>query len=188
MAINDPWNKRCGPGGSARRLHHHPERCGERGRNRLDTRGKDVSFARHGSAVIGPYHKCQRQQRNGARCLTSFRQARSGGHRATEAPHSLRRVGSKARGLRPPRPPTKGEPLEPVHLGEGIGKGWLRCGGIGPGSHPFPMPSLNGCVPRAQFFEEGLWWGSRGQSPLAFLATGLANAVWVMTMKGLWNG
>jgi hypothetical protein len=30
------------------------------GRNRLDTRGKDPLFARHGSAVIGPFDKCQR--------------------------------------------------------------------------------------------------------------------------------
>ncbi len=65
---------------------------GTRGRNRLDTRSKGTVFARHGSAVIGPTHKCQRQQPRGCgtRCLT-IRQARSGGHRATEAPTPLSR-------------------------------------------------------------------------------------------------
>ena len=60
MAINTARNKRCGPGGSARRLHHFPPQCRGRaqgwtgGRNRLDARGKGAAFARHGSAVIGP--------------------------------------------------------------------------------------------------------------------------------------
>jgi len=29
------------------------------GRHRFDTRGKDASFARHCTAVIGLYYKCQ---------------------------------------------------------------------------------------------------------------------------------
>ena len=31
MAINGSWNKRCGPGGSARRLHHHTRVVGDEG-------------------------------------------------------------------------------------------------------------------------------------------------------------
>jgi hypothetical protein len=44
------------PGASTIQL---PVSGGVRGRNRLDTRGKDGFFARHGSAVIGPFYKCQ---------------------------------------------------------------------------------------------------------------------------------
>ena len=40
MAINWLWNKRNGPGGGTRRLHHLW------GRTRLDARSKDNSFAR----------------------------------------------------------------------------------------------------------------------------------------------
>ena len=47
MAINCLCNKRCGPGGGTRRLHHM------RGRNRIDVRSKDTHFARHGTVVIG---------------------------------------------------------------------------------------------------------------------------------------
>ena len=48
IAINGLWNKRSGPGGGTRRLHHILW-----GRHRIDTRGKDRLFARHGSVVIG---------------------------------------------------------------------------------------------------------------------------------------
>ena len=44
MAINAAWNKRYGPGGGTRRLHH----LALRGRNRIDMRGKDAAFARYG--------------------------------------------------------------------------------------------------------------------------------------------
>ena len=67
MAINGLRNKRCGPGGGTRRLHHFPpaisERIGRRlswGRNRLDARGKGMIFARHGTAVIGSKLSCER--------------------------------------------------------------------------------------------------------------------------------
>jgi uncharacterized protein len=43
------------------------------GRNRLDTRGKDDPFARHGSAVIGPIYKCQRQSGTRCRCVSDKR-------------------------------------------------------------------------------------------------------------------
>ena len=62
------------------------------GRNRLDARGKDSLFARHGSAVIGPIHKCQRQQPYGARCLTDSGQRGSGGTGQQKPPTSVRRV------------------------------------------------------------------------------------------------
>ena len=48
IAINGLWNRRSGPGGGTRRLHHIL-----RGRHRIDTRGKDRLFARYGSVVIG---------------------------------------------------------------------------------------------------------------------------------------
>ena len=47
LVINGAWNNRCGPGGSARRLHHSSRSevrgffSSRWGRNRLDTRGKD---------------------------------------------------------------------------------------------------------------------------------------------------
>ena len=58
MAINALWNKRYGPGGSARRLHHFfPETFKFLGplwgRNRIDVRSKDIAFVRHGTTVIG---------------------------------------------------------------------------------------------------------------------------------------
>ena len=84
MAINAARNRRCGPGGSSRRLHHSPLvglYGGESGSTRVV---KALIFARHDTAVIGPSFKCQRQP-HGSRCLT-LRQARSGGDRATEAP------------------------------------------------------------------------------------------------------
>src|SRR6516225_3805490 len=87
MAINGVWNKRCGPGGSARRLHQYSAAAESRGRNRLDTRGKDASFARHGSAVIGPTHKCQRQR--GARCRRINGKRGSGGTGQQKPPNSL---------------------------------------------------------------------------------------------------
>ncbi len=31
MAINGAWNKRCGPGGGTRRLHHTPDSFGDHG-------------------------------------------------------------------------------------------------------------------------------------------------------------
>jgi len=43
MAIHGLWNKRCGPGGSTRRLHQFlagPTAGDPRGRTRLDARGK----------------------------------------------------------------------------------------------------------------------------------------------------
>jgi hypothetical protein len=40
-------NRRNGPGGGTRRLHHLW------GRNRIDVRNKGVSFARHGTTVTG---------------------------------------------------------------------------------------------------------------------------------------
>jgi len=48
IAINGLWNRRSGPGGGTRRLHHILW-----GRHRIDTRGKDWLFARYGSVVIG---------------------------------------------------------------------------------------------------------------------------------------
>ena len=48
IAINGLWNRRSGPGGGTRRLHHILW-----GRHRIDTRGKDRLFARYGSVVIG---------------------------------------------------------------------------------------------------------------------------------------
>ena len=58
MAINALRNKRCGPGGSARRLHQIPFTPSGWGilwgRNRIDVRGKGMVFARWGSAVTGP--------------------------------------------------------------------------------------------------------------------------------------
>jgi hypothetical protein len=48
IAINGLWNRRSGPGGGTRRLHHVLW-----GRHRIDTRGKDRLFARYGSVVIG---------------------------------------------------------------------------------------------------------------------------------------
>ncbi len=56
MAINALWNRRSGPGGGTRRLHHSGLRLCRalrRGRNRIDARSKDMVFARHDSAVIG---------------------------------------------------------------------------------------------------------------------------------------
>jgi hypothetical protein len=48
MAINVIWNRRSGPGGGTRRLHH--KRSRKRpflwGRNRIDTRNKGIIFAR----------------------------------------------------------------------------------------------------------------------------------------------
>src|ERR687892_466183 len=49
MAINAARNKRSGPGGSTRRLHHSPPGASPRGgpiwgRNRLVARGKGVGF------------------------------------------------------------------------------------------------------------------------------------------------
>ena len=89
MAINAVWNKRSGPGGGTRRLHQllPSDTVGGclRGRNRIDARGKGTVFARHGSAVIGPFHKCQRQRCTPRGCLTASR-ARLGGRRATEVP------------------------------------------------------------------------------------------------------
>jgi hypothetical protein len=76
MAINDAWNNRCGPGGSARRLHHLW------GRNRLDTRGKDSSFARHDTAVIGSSYKCQRQSGIRRRCISDRRGSGAPGNRS----------------------------------------------------------------------------------------------------------
>ncbi len=55
MAINGLWNKRCGPGGGTRHLHHHDAfcwhdiKCG--GEIRIDVRSKDNVFARHGTTV-----------------------------------------------------------------------------------------------------------------------------------------
>ena len=49
IAINGLWNKRSGPGGGTRRLHHKVLW----GRIRIDTRSKDGLFARYGSVVIG---------------------------------------------------------------------------------------------------------------------------------------
>ncbi len=48
IVINGLWNRRSGPGGGTRRLHHILW-----GRHRIDTRGKDRLFARYGSVVIG---------------------------------------------------------------------------------------------------------------------------------------
>lgn len=48
MAINQLWNKRCGPGGGIRRLHQIIW-----GRNSFDVRSKDSCFARHCTVVIG---------------------------------------------------------------------------------------------------------------------------------------
>ncbi len=49
MAINGAWNKRCGPGGSARRLHH-PDPIMERSRarsvNRTGEYGGDTGSTR----------------------------------------------------------------------------------------------------------------------------------------------
>lgn len=42
-------NRRYGPGGGTRRLHHEFLW----GRNRIDVRNKGVFFARHGTTVIG---------------------------------------------------------------------------------------------------------------------------------------
>ena len=53
MAINGVWNKRCGPGGGTRRLHHSPLRRAAAGAKQ-DRRGrKGCFFARHDTAVIG---------------------------------------------------------------------------------------------------------------------------------------
>jgi hypothetical protein len=49
MAINRLCNRRCGPGGGTRRLHHFFIW----GRNRIDVRSKDTRFARHGTTVSG---------------------------------------------------------------------------------------------------------------------------------------
>ncbi len=57
MAINGAWNKRCGPGGSTRRLHQFSPagRAGSLGGEPGSTRVvKVLPFARHGTAVIGP--------------------------------------------------------------------------------------------------------------------------------------
>lgn len=48
MVINDIWNKRSGPGGGTRRLHQDLW-----GRNRIDTRNKDIFFTRYCTTVIG---------------------------------------------------------------------------------------------------------------------------------------
>jgi hypothetical protein len=72
MAINVVRNSRCGPGGSARRLHHPAasrRKSGGRplmGANQDRRAGKGAIFARHGTAVIGPIQRCQRQR--GSRC------------------------------------------------------------------------------------------------------------------------
>jgi hypothetical protein len=50
MAINDLQNRRIGPGGGARHLHHISIYGGEL---RIDERNKGMFFARHGTAVIG---------------------------------------------------------------------------------------------------------------------------------------
>src|SRR5258706_10935923 len=57
MAINGAWNKRCGPGGSTRRLHQFnpAQPAGSLGGEPGSTRVvKVLPFARHGTAVIGP--------------------------------------------------------------------------------------------------------------------------------------
>ncbi len=53
MAINRLWNRRYGPGGGTRRLHHRKLSTLLWGRNRIDVRNKDMRFARHGTIVIG---------------------------------------------------------------------------------------------------------------------------------------
>src|SRR5215472_16106070 len=96
MAINGLRNKRCGPGGSTRRLHQFraaapAHRGGEPGSTRVV---KVRSVARHDTAVIGSKFSCERQLRTGgARGLTpcgvkALSKSRFEGHRATEAPHS----------------------------------------------------------------------------------------------------
>ena len=62
MAINGVWNKRHGPGGSTRRLHHlvnfsAQQRGSLWGRTRFDMRGKGAVFARHDTTVIGSKNK-----------------------------------------------------------------------------------------------------------------------------------
>ena len=54
MAINDAWNRRSGPGGvpGASTKIRHRSRRPFWGRNRIDARGKDVFFARHGTTDI----------------------------------------------------------------------------------------------------------------------------------------
>jgi hypothetical protein len=53
MAINGLRNKPIGPGGSTRRLHQIF--LAFWGRTRIDEGVKDVSVARHGTIVIGPF-------------------------------------------------------------------------------------------------------------------------------------
>ena len=50
MTINGACNRRTGPGGGTRRLHHK----NKGGRNRIDVRGIFKNFARNGTNVIGP--------------------------------------------------------------------------------------------------------------------------------------
>lgn len=61
MAINVLWNKRFGPGGGARRLHHKDLRNGVFlwGRIRIDVRSKDMIFARHSTTVSDYLNKRQ---------------------------------------------------------------------------------------------------------------------------------
>ena len=52
MVLNVLWNRRYGPGGGTRRLHHLPGGPSGPplwGRNRIDVRGKDKAFARYGT-------------------------------------------------------------------------------------------------------------------------------------------
>lgn len=73
MMLNTFQNKRSGPGGSARRLHHLggvftskdglPTQPRWRGRNRFDTRGKGKVCIRDGTVVIGLFYICKRQLR-----------------------------------------------------------------------------------------------------------------------------
>jgi len=67
MAINVFRNKRFGPGGGTRRLHQIfpaslklQARWTVWGRNRIDERGKGLTFARHSTTVSGYFYKCQR--------------------------------------------------------------------------------------------------------------------------------
>ncbi len=114
MAINGSRNKPFGPGGSTRRLHHSPaaraqgHSCGASSRNlqpdgcraaagaKQDRRGcKGYPFARHGSAVIGPKHSCQRQQ-----CSGCCRRVSGAGSQTKALALSRVRRGSEAPGNR----------------------------------------------------------------------------------------
>src|SRR5215472_6749040 len=96
MAIHGLRNKRCGPGGSTRRLHHFRSGGamlygGETGSTRVV---KARSVARYDTTVIGSKFSCERQLRTGGarglipRGIKAKSNSRFEGHRATEAPHS----------------------------------------------------------------------------------------------------